>query len=127
MSNQYKILIAEDEFTNALLLKKILTNKGYQTEIAYNGAEAMKLLENEQFHVLLADWMMPIMDGIELIRRTLARIKPRPYIIMVTALVSHKAEIYAKETGADDFIAKPIDVDDLMKRVIKGIEKFAIA
>ncbi|MBI5325743.1 MAG: response regulator [Ignavibacteriae bacterium] len=125
MLPSYKILIAEDEMTNALLLKKILNNKGYQTEIAYNGAEAMEFLEKEPFNVLLVDWMMPVMDGIELIRRTNAWIKPRPYIIMVTALASSKAETYARETGADDYIAKPINNDDLVRRVAKGIEKFS--
>ncbi|TAL69314.1 MAG: response regulator [Bacteroidetes bacterium] len=125
MSIQYKILVAEDEYTNALLLKKILTNKGYQTEVAYNGAEAFAFLEKDTFHVLLADWMMPVMDGIELIRRTIAWIKPKPYIIMVTALASSKAENYARASGADDYIAKPINNDDLLERVVKGIEKIS--
>jgi len=119
----YKVIVVEDELTNSLLLKRLLTKAGYQVIVAHNGADALKHIEKEHFDVILTDWMMPQVDGIELIRRVRENIKPLPYIIMVTALVSESAKMYALESGADDYIAKPIDIDELLSRVKDGIKK----
>jgi len=118
-----KILIVEDEMINAILLKKILIKQGFQITVANNGEEARHLLEREQFDAVLTDWMMPHMDGIELIRFIRANIRPTPLIIMITALVSETAKKYALESGADEFIAKPIDTDDIVVRVNDGLKK----
>ncbi len=119
----YKVIVVEDELTNSLLLKRLLTKAGYQVAVTHNGADALKQLERESFDVILTDWMMPQVDGIELIRKVRENIKPIPYIIMVTALVSESAKNYALESGADDYIAKPIDIDELLSRVKDGIKK----
>ena len=118
-----KILIAEDEITNSILLKRLLTKAGYSVVAAHNGIDALKYLDNEQFDAVLTDWMMPQMDGIELIRRIRLNVAPVPLVIMITALVSEGARQYALESGADDYIAKPIDVDELLTRVKDGIER----
>jgi two-component system chemotaxis response regulator CheB len=123
MSDLKKILIAEDELTNSILLKRLLTKAGYSVIVSHNGADALKHLEREPFDALLTDWMMPNMDGIELIRRAREKVRPLPLIIMITALVSEGARSYALESGADDYIAKPIDVDELLTRVKDGLEK----
>jgi len=123
MSDLKKILIAEDELTNSILLKRLLTKAGYSVIVSHNGTDALKHLEKETFDALLTDWMMPNMDGIELIRRTREKVRPLPLIIMITALVSEGAKSYALESGADDYIAKPIDVDELLTRVKDGLEK----
>ncbi|MFA6571638.1 MAG: chemotaxis protein CheB, partial [Bacteroidota bacterium] len=122
MEDLKKVLVAEDELTNSLLLKRLLTKAGYSVVVAHNGADALKHIERENFDILLTDWMMPQMDGIELIRLTRDKIKPLPYIIMVTALVSESAKNYALESGADDYVAKPIDIDELLSRVKYGLE-----
>lgn len=118
-----KILLAEDDITSAILLKRILTKAGYTVIVANNGVEAYSHLERENFDVLLTDWMMPQMDGIELIRRIRSNFKDVPVIIMITALVSESARNYALESGADDYIAKPIDVDEILTRIKDGIER----
>ncbi len=123
MAELKKILVAEDELTNSILLKRLLSKAGYSVVVAHNGADALKHLEREQFDALLTDWMMPEMDGIELIRRIRQKIKPVPLIIMITALVSEGARSYALESGADDYIAKPIDVEELLTRVKDGLSK----
>ncbi len=123
MSELKKILVAEDELTNSILLKRLLSKAGYSVVVAHNGADALKHLERETFDALLTDWMMPEMDGIELIRRAREKIKPIPLIIMITALVSEGARTYALESGADDYIAKPIDVEELLTRVKDGLSK----
>lgn len=118
-----KILVAEDELTNSILIKRLLTKAGYSVVVSQNGVEALKHLEKESFDALLTDWMMPNMDGIELIRRVRDEITPLPLIIMVTALVSEGAKSYALESGADDYIAKPINVDELLSIVKDGLDK----
>ncbi len=123
MSDFKKILVAEDELTNSILLKRLLSKAGYSVIVSHNGADALKHLEKETFDALLTDWMMPNMDGIELIRRVREKVRPLPLIIMITALVSEGAKSYALESGADDYIAKPIDVDELLTRVKDGLDK----
>lgn len=125
MSELNKILIAEDELTNSILLKRVLTKAGYSVVVAHNGIDAYKHLEREQFDALLTDWMMPNMDGIELIRRTRQNISPIPLIIMITSLVSDGAKAYSLDSGADDYIAKPIDLDELLIRLKDGISRRA--
>lgn len=123
MSEIKKILVAEDELTNSILLKRILSKAGYSIVVAENGVDALKHLEREQFDALLTDWMMPEMDGIELIRRARERITPIPLIIMITALVSEGARNYALESGADDYIAKPIDMNEILTRLKDGLDR----
>ncbi|NLO18435.1 MAG: chemotaxis protein CheB [Ignavibacteria bacterium] len=123
MSELKKILIAEDELTNSILLKRVLTKAGYSVVVAHNGLDAYKHLECEQFDALLTDWMMPNMDGIELIRRTRQNISPVPLIIMITSLVSDGARTYSLESGADDYIAKPFDLDELLIRLKDGLHR----
>lgn len=123
MTELKKILVAEDELTNSLLLKRLLTKAGYSVVLAHNGLDALKHLEHEQFDVLLSDWMMPQMDGIELIRKTRELIHPLPLIIMVTALVSESAKNYALESGADDYVSKPIEIDEILTRIKDGLER----
>lgn len=123
MANTTKVLVAEDELTNAILLKRILSKAGYTVVVAHNGLDALKHLERESFDALLTDWMMPQLDGIELIRRVREKIKEIPLIIMITALVSEGARSYALESGADDYIAKPIDVDELLTRLKDGLAR----
>lgn len=123
MSDSTKVLIVEDELTNAILLKRVLNKAGYNTVIAHSGADALKHLDKEKFDAVLTDWMMPQIDGIELIRQIREKVKDIPYIIMITALVSEGARSYALESGADDYIAKPIDVDEVLIRLKDGLKR----
>lgn len=123
MSDIKQILVVEDELTNAILLKRILIRAGYSTVVAHNGMEALRHLEKDRFDAVLTDWMMPQIDGIELIRRMREKVKPMPLTIMITALVSEGARSYALESGADDYIAKPIDVDELLTRLKDGLDR----
>jgi two-component system chemotaxis response regulator CheB len=118
-----KILIVEDELVGALLLKRLLLKAGYNIILAGNGNEAIEHLKKERFDCVVTDWMMPQTDGIELIKYIRRKIKPVPYLILITALISDGSKEYAMESGADDFIAKPIDIDDLLVRIKDGIER----
>jgi two-component system chemotaxis response regulator CheB len=118
-----KILIVEDELVGALLLKRLLTKSGYDVVLANNGSEAIEHLKREAYDAVLTDWMMPQTDGIELIKHIRRKVKPIPYLMLITALVSEGSKQYAMESGADDFITKPVDIDDLLTRLKDGLER----
>ncbi len=123
MSQINKILLAEDEISNQLLVKRALNKAGYSTIVVNNGIEALQLLEKEQFDAIITDWMMPELDGIELIRQIRKKYKEPPFILMLTSLASDSARRHALEVGADDFIAKPVNLDELIDRVQGGIAR----
>ncbi len=112
-----KILIAEDDNTSRRYLASILSKAGYDVVAAVDGAEAFRLAQKEQFDALVTDWMMPDVDGIQLIKLMRDKIKPTPPIMMITALSSKEAHDHALDSGADDFIGKPFDSVEVVSRL----------
>ena len=123
MNHTNKILLAEDEISNQLLVKRTLLKAGYTTVVVNNGIEALQLLERERFDAIITDWMMPELDGIELIRQIRKKYKDPPFILMMTSLASDSARRHALEVGADDFIAKPVNLNELTDKVQNGIAR----
>jgi two-component system chemotaxis response regulator CheB len=112
-----KVLVVEDIVTSRILLCKILKKEGYEVLSASNGVEALDLIANEKFDAILTDWMMPNLDGIELIEKIRKTVRPIPVIIVITALSSRSAKEKAFEAGADDYIAKPYDNKEVVARL----------
>lgn len=118
-----KILIAEDDPQSALLLKTILARASYEVDKAVNGREAFDMLKSGRYDALLTDWMMPEMDGVELIRRVRSEKVPCPLIIMLTAIDSREARQHALQAGADDFLVKPYNREQLLKSLENGLSR----
>jgi phosphoserine phosphatase RsbU/P len=119
---EMKLLIAEDDFTSRTLLARVLKNVGHEVVETVSGADALtKMLEPDAPRLAILDWMMPEMDGMEVIRRVRQRQADRPpYLIMLTAR-GEKADIIAGlETGANDYLAKPFTAGELRARVAVG-------
>jgi sigma-B regulation protein RsbU (phosphoserine phosphatase) len=116
-----KVLIAEDEAISRRLLQTYLERWGHEVGVAQNGSEAWQLFQAGEFPIVISDWMMPEMDGLELIRRIRACQRPGYiYTILLTAR-SHKEDIVqGMEAGADDFVTKPFDRDELHVRLRAG-------
>jgi signal transduction histidine kinase len=115
------ILIAEDDAVSRRLLKSYLEKWGHHVTEAPDGAEAWNQYTRGEQPFVIADWMMPEMDGIELIRRIRARQPARyVYIILLTAKSQKEDIVLGMETGADDFVTKPFDRDELRARVKAG-------
>jgi len=117
-----RVLIAEDDVTSRLLLKRVLENWGYEVTATRNGAEALQALQAEDApRLAILDWMMPVMDGVDVCRRVRARetLQP-PYIILLTALEGKKGVVTGLEAGADDYVGKPYDPDELHARLKVG-------
>jgi diguanylate cyclase (GGDEF)-like protein len=117
----YPILIVEDNPVARKVLEKMLAKASYRTVSAQNGAEALALFENEFFPIVLTDWMMPEMNGLELCQA----IRRMPnigyvFIVLLTARDSKQDIITGLESGADDFIIKPVNPPELMARLKCG-------
>jgi len=114
-----KILIAEDDYTSRLMLQVILEKWKYKVVTAENGAEAMELLQhNEQPQIAILDWEMPEMDGLEVCQKARALDRENPiYIIMLTGRNTTTDIVDGLDAGADDYITKPFDENELQARV----------
>jgi phosphoserine phosphatase RsbU/P len=113
-----RILVVDDDEAIRILLGSRLRGMGHEIDTASNGLEAWERLERESFDLLVCDWNMPLMDGVELCRRIRhAEWGSYVYVILCTAM-NQKADFLAgMEAGADDFVVKPIDFADLRVRV----------
>jgi two-component system, chemotaxis family, protein-glutamate methylesterase/glutaminase len=117
MPEKKKILIAEDDKILAKYFEKILINSGYNIDIAYDGKEAYEKLKNTHYDALMTDWMMPKIDGINLIRLIRKEIHPSPLIFMITTLGSEMSKNHALDSGADGFLMKPVNPVDLISKL----------
>lgn len=119
-----KILIAEDDTTSRIILEKILSKWGYEVVSTSDGNDAWKQLQSEDTpSLVILDWMMPGIEGIEICRRIRENTKkdsPYTYVILLTAKESKKNIIKGMEAGADDYITKPFDPHELRVRLRAG-------
>lgn len=113
-----RILIAEDEPDMQRILRLYLTKEGYETETASDGKAALDLLCEKHYDLLIADWMMPKMSGIELCE-AVRSYKMDVKIIMLTAKSTTENEIAGLTCGADDYIRKPFEPKILLLRIRK--------
>jgi phosphoserine phosphatase RsbU/P len=116
-----KVLIAEDEALARRLLQSYLERWGHEVVAAQNGAEAWQLFAAGEFSIVISDWIMPELDGVELIRRIRACRRPAyVYAILVTSKSQKEDIVEGMEAGADDFVTKPFDRDELRVRLRAG-------
>ncbi len=121
-----RILLAEDNIVNQRVAQAILGRLGYKADIAGNGVEAVRALEDDNYNLILMDMQMPEMDGLEATRRIRANISPlrQPYIIAMTANAMESDRRACLDAGMDDYIAKPVRVNALVA-ALKKMEKQA--
>jgi sigma-B regulation protein RsbU (phosphoserine phosphatase) len=117
-----RILIVEDDpFFQRVLLKR-LAAEGYQVQAAADGREGMKAIVTYEPDLVISDWMMPMVDGLELCQAVKTGLKDAaPYFILLTAKGEISDKLLALDTGADDYLVKPCDQGELMARVRAGL------
>ncbi|MGB8226565.1 MAG: response regulator [Sedimentisphaerales bacterium] len=116
-----KVLIAEDDTASRIILEKHLKDWGYEVLSAQNGSEAWQIIQNQQPEIVLIDWMMPAMDGLELCKRIRsAQSRKYTFIIFLTSKVENEDVVTALDTGADDYLCKPFDKKVLKSRMAVG-------
>jgi DNA-binding response OmpR family regulator len=114
-----RILVVEDEFSSRELLEVLLGLDGHEVVTACNGEEAWNVFQTQQFSVVISDWLMPETDGLELCRRIRAYQSGRYcYVMLLTALKGKANYLEAMHAGADDFVSKPYDQDELRARLL---------
>jgi len=117
-----KIIIAEDDLTSRKVLSAILKKLGHEVIETINGEEAWRIMEKPDApRLVILDWMMPVMDGLELISRVRSiRTFTPAYVIMLTTKGEKHDIIAGLEAGADDYLVKPFDQGELRARVDVG-------
>ncbi|WP_041918589.1 response regulator [Gloeocapsa sp. PCC 7428] len=117
VTNVNRILVVDDLPDNSFLLQTVLENEGYQVEVADNGYVALEKIASHLPDLVLLDVMMPEMNGFEVTRRIRQNVSlPFIPILLVTGY-SEPTPADGFDAGADGFIRKPIDFDDLLNRV----------
>jgi sigma-B regulation protein RsbU (phosphoserine phosphatase) len=117
-----KILIAEDDPVSRCFLEVTLAKWGYEVLTACDGNQAWKVLQDDPPSIAILDWMMPGVDGTEVCRRLRAIQTQTPaYVIMLTAKTDKKDVIQGLDAGADDYLTKPFDRQELRARIGVGI------
>ncbi|QDO83019.1 response regulator [Shewanella psychropiezotolerans] len=119
-----KILLAEDNETNQRLINALFQKKGLNITIVNNGLEAVKILEREQFHAVLMDCQMPVLDGYHATQRIRAELKLHELpIIALTANIMYEDKQRAFASGMNDVIGKPINFEKLLASLAQHLTK----
>ncbi len=111
-----KLLIVDDETDIATSIQYVLTQEGFSTLLAHDGLKAIELVEKEKPDLIILDLMMPGIDGLEVCRRVRSTDRRTP-ILMLTARTSEIDTVVGLELGANDYIAKPVRLRELVARV----------
>lgn len=111
-----KIIVAEDDMDQRLLISKTLTNEGYSVRSVSNGKEVLDAMEHEFYDLIISDIMMPVMDGYELVR-TLREANVTTPVMMITARDAFDDMRHGFLSGTDDYMIKPINLQEMVLRV----------
>ncbi len=118
----YNILICDDEKDIVNALKIYLSDSSYKLFEAYNGAEAVTIVEQEEIHLILMDIMMPVMDGVEAM--VSIRKQSNVPVILLTAKSEDKDKILGLTVGADDYVTKPFNPIEVVARVKSQLRRY---
>ena len=117
-----KILLVDDEKEFVETLSERIRMRDHDSEIALNGEQALKKIDDDLPDVVVLDLKMPGMDGMEVLRR-IRKAYPKVQVIMLTGHGSEKDEEDARKLGVFEYLQKPIDIETLMKKVKKAYKK----
>ena len=118
----YKVLIVDDEPGMRSLLTRVMEKEGYRSLAVADGAQALESIQGGEWDLVIADIDMPVMDGIELLKRV-RDTAPRLPVIMITAYATVESAVEAMKFGAYDYITKPFAMDELKIVVAKAFER----
>jgi DNA-binding NtrC family response regulator len=117
-----RILVVDDEPNARSALAELLRDEGYVTEVAADGAHALRVLESFDPDVVLTDLKMPVMDGLALLERARPRCPHAAFVVM-TAFGSIETAVSAIKQGAENYLTKPLDLDAVSALVMRAVEK----
>ncbi|MBN1104182.1 MAG: response regulator [Deltaproteobacteria bacterium] len=117
-----RLMLVDDEERFLETTKKLLTRKGYDALTATSGSEAIEKLMTENVHVVILDVKMPGMDGVETLKAIKGRY-PLVEVIMLTGHATVESAVDGLKSGATDYLMKPADLDELVKKAEEAFEK----
>ena len=118
-----EILIAEDEIQIAEPLRKNFLEEGHHAMIAKNGEVALNLIDKIQFDIILLDWKMPKISGLDVCKK-IRKMNIKTPVILITALSQISNKVDALNSGADDYITKPFSFEELFARINAVIRRY---
>lgn len=121
---KYDILVIEDDQSISRILDLELKHEGYTVDLTYSGKEALELFDKNDYSIILLDLMLPEVNGMEVCRKI--RKTSNVPIIMLTARRDLTDKIIGLDVGADDYITKPFEMDELLARIRANIRKGSI-
>lgn len=122
-----RILVIDDDLTARLVLKKMLDEQGYEVSTANDGIEGLQKVEQLRPALVICDWMMPRMDGLEVCRHVKANPElATTFFILLTARGAVEDRVQGLDSGADDFLAKPVEFSELKARVRAGLRLYHV-
>jgi len=113
-----RVLIAEDDEAIRDLVRDLIGRQGHAVTVARDGEEAWGLFEQFGADVIISDWLMPRVEGPELCRRVREHDAPYAYFVLLTAMGDQQHHLTGRKSGADDYLAKPFDMEDLGGRMV---------
>lgn len=120
-----QILIIDDDPVTQFLLRRTLEKQGYQVTVASNGQDGLTRAQQIQPALIICDWMMPLLDGIEVCRQLKSNAQlSATFFILLTARSDLEDRIAGLNAGADEFLTKPIDMSELQARVRAGLRLY---
>ena len=122
MTNTLRILLVEDEVKLARFLELELTSEGYQITVAHEGIEGLTIARENSFDLLMLDWMVPGLSGIEICRRLRSTGSKVP-VILLTAKDEVADRVAGLDAGADDYVVKPFSIEELLARVRSNLRR----
>ena len=122
MTNPSRILLVEDEVKLARFLELELTSEGYQIIVAHEGIEGLTIARETPLDLLILDWMIPGLSGIEICRRLRSTGSKVP-IILLTAKDEVADRVAGLDAGADDYVVKPFSIEELLARVRSNLRR----
>jgi len=121
MGNNTRILVVDDEVGLCDFISHYLRNRGFEVEVAFGALEALSLLQQTDFDLVLADIMMPTIDGLEMLRR-IKEAKPQTVVVLMTAYASIDKAMKAITYGAADLLIKPFQMTTLLGVIKQSLE-----
>ena len=126
MESESRVLVVDDDQFALRSMAKVLRGESYEVVTAASGSEAIELLKQDAFDLVVADLKMPEVDGLEVLRQT-REIAPQAVVLILTGYASLGSAIEALREGAYDYLVKPCSDDELKLRIERGLERVWLA
>ncbi len=123
----FKILIIDDDPTLRMILKRTIVNQGYEAIVASNGEQGIKFAKEQRPALIICDWMMAPVDGLEVCRTVKADQElSSTFFVLLTAKGEVEDRVMGLDAGADEFLSKPLDMNELKARVRAGLRLYLL-